>query len=291
MNGEFDLEPFTEALREDLPHAADEARLRARLVSAGVLAGVGVVTPSATATAATSGLVSKVVVLPFAVKVGVTLILASAVIVPLVRARGGVGERAATSAAQAMKQPPSPRTAVATRVAGAPRTVGSAAVPLIAPATSSPGQNAPSTPAPGENVDAPERDARPSAASAREAASGMTAAVPRARGANGAAETFEGGRATPSSVETAESAPSVPEAAPAAQGVASFPVISAPVLDEGTLRAETALMEQALAAMKRGDLVTARRALAEHTLEFPNGHLAPERERALARIREKERTP
>lgn len=76
-------------------------------------------------------------------------------------------------------------------------------------------------------------------------------------------------------------------ARPALPAVGAFPIAPA-VEDEGTLRAETALMEQALGAIKHGDWVTAKQKLAEHARTFPNGHLAPERERALERMREKE---
>jgi hypothetical protein len=51
----------------------------------------------------------------------------------------------------------------------------------------------------------------------------------------------------------------------------------------GTLGEETELVERALYALKLGDREGARRALAEHGRRFPNGLLARERERALAR--------
>jgi hypothetical protein len=76
-----------------------------------------------------------------------------------------------------------------------------------------------------------------------------------------------------------------------APAVGAFPIVeaapAAPV-DEGTLRAETALMERALAALRRDDFTTAERELAAHAAAFPNGHLRPERERALSRLRGKE---
>jgi hypothetical protein len=51
--------------------------------------------------------------------------------------------------------------------------------------------------------------------------------------------------------------------------------------DEGTLRAETALIERALAAIRAGDATRARALLAEHAERFPKGLLLRERERAL----------
>jgi hypothetical protein len=50
------------------------------------------------------------------------------------------------------------------------------------------------------------------------------------------------------------------------------------------LREETALMELALAALRRGDRAAARAFLAQHGARFPNGALALERERTLARL-------
>jgi TolA-binding protein len=61
--------------------------------------------------------------------------------------------------------------------------------------------------------------------------------------------------------------------------------------DEGTLRAETALMERALAALEMNDFDTARRELNAHAARFPNGHLKPERESALGRMLAKETKP
>jgi TolA-binding protein len=98
------------------------------------------------------------------------------------------------------------------------------------------------------------------------------------------------GLGTPATARGVEGVPASPGSR-APEGVAAFDASAAEAPDEGTLRAETALLEQALAALKHGDLAAARRELARHAAQFPNGHLAPERERALARIREKERTP
>jgi hypothetical protein len=66
--------------------------------------------------------------------------------------------------------------------------------------------------------------------------------------------------------------------------VAAFPVEeSKDARALGTLGEETELVERALYALKLGDREGARRALAEHGRRFPNGLLARERERALAR--------
>jgi hypothetical protein len=54
--------------------------------------------------------------------------------------------------------------------------------------------------------------------------------------------------------------------------------------ERGQLRDETALLEQALAALRRGDKATARELLNEHQRTFPRGALVPERNRALERL-------
>jgi hypothetical protein len=74
-------------------------------------------------------------------------------------------------------------------------------------------------------------------------------------------------------------APAVAQA-PLGPSVGSFEAPAAPG-DEGTLRAETALIERALAAIRAGDATRARALLAEHGERFPNGLLVRERERAL----------
>jgi hypothetical protein len=58
---------------------------------------------------------------------------------------------------------------------------------------------------------------------------------------------------------------------------------SAAVRERSTLAEETALVERALYALKRGDRDSARRTLEEHARRFPNGLLARERDRALLR--------
>lgn len=52
-----------------------------------------------------------------------------------------------------------------------------------------------------------------------------------------------------------------------------------------TLEAETALIERALRAARMGDDDNARRWLSEHQSRYPNGALAPERQRALEQLR------
>jgi hypothetical protein len=103
-------------------------------------------------------------------------------------------------------------------------------------------------------------------------------------------------------VETSVRAPAVPEGTgeqpasvtmrqsdwPAARPAAHAPLDGrvpergAQQLLAATLEQETALMEQAQAALKRGDAERALHLLAEHTWQFPAGHLAEARD--VARI-------
>ncbi|HSU41895.1 MAG TPA: hypothetical protein VLJ38_20085 [Polyangiaceae bacterium] len=274
MNGDSELDPFTAALREDLPTAADEARLRVRLASAGLLAGTGLLTPagSAAATAtATTGVFAKLVALPLAVKVGASLALAGVAVVPLVRFRSQAAPAPAEVSARAVASvtaPPARRTAEGARRVDV--TDGAEA-----------------------RVPVPPGVAAASSVSAEAVASGEPASSAKpehgpvpgtAVGAGEMRASSRGGREVAMARNVGSGAPAATSSLPA---VAAFPEPPSASEDEGTLRAETAVMEHALAALKRGDFGTARRELALHAAQFPNGHLAPERDRALARIREK----
>jgi hypothetical protein len=233
-----DQEPdlFTQALRLDLPSTADEARVRAKLVSAGVLAGASVVVPGAAAAATTGGgFVAKLAALPLALKIGASVVAVSAAALPVV-----------ASVASSTDTLPAPRAAETARVAPAPAGADETAVSAAAPR------------------------AEPAPAAPEVLASPVAAAPVRPR------------------ENASASADASPAAVAVLPAVGAFPAAEAAPVDEGTLRAETALMERALAAIKQGDLVTARRELALHATKFPNGHLKPERERALERTLGKE---
>jgi hypothetical protein len=238
MNGSDD-DPFTRALRNDLPAPGDEARVRSRLVSAGVIAGA-VAAPVGTAAAA-GGVTAKVVALPLALKVGASLAVVGLVTVPVVSHL--------TSAP--VSRAPIVIAATVTR----PVSMGKAApAPVTEPAPAA--------------LTEPAQQAEP-----------MEAPAPAAR------ET-----ARPSLREPAKTRPS--SLTKALPSVASFEDTAGPKpLDEGSLRAETALIERALSALKRDDVATARAALLEHARKFPNGHLVRERERALERTLGKETEP
>jgi hypothetical protein len=227
---------FTQALREDFPESADTARLRARLVSGGVLAGA-VVAPGAAVGAAASagGLSAKLVALPLALKLSASLAFAGAVAVPLV--------------SRLSEAPPKTNGALAARPLG---------TALQAPSRD----------------DATERVARKTEPPTAELVPAVTTPEP-----------IVVARATPPTPPVRAVA-TTPGARPL-PSVASFTAPAEP-LDEGSLRQETALLERALAALRRGDAAGARQALAEHASRFPNGHLVRERERALERMLGKE---
>lgn len=337
-----DVDPFVEALRGDLPSAADEARVRARLLAAGVaLTGAALSTSSAAASqvAATNvfpgavgsgaaasgsaitgsampasavaglgaggagsslaagapaavvkvGLLSKVLVLPMAAKVGVATTLALAVAagsVPLVlerdeastEVRSARSEPAAAAADDRRAQPPAVR-----ELAPAPQSpaVQSAAVqgPAVpsdgaalatrGPATTAAPKLARATPANRVEIDGTETNGAPLRRRARAIAPAPSREV------NDAAATR-----SPGGGISASEAAAAPVARDDSEG-GRTELVRASSLGE-----ETRLMEQAMVALGEGDHELARRSLEEHARRFPGGLLQRERERALARLRQ-----
>jgi TolA-binding protein len=88
-------------------------------------------------------------------------------------------------------------------------------------------------------------------------------------------------------------APSETRAAAEVDGSSGANAASAPppnvYASTSTLAEETGLMERAIAALHDGDLERARYWLNEHERRFPNGLLARERFRALARVERRAR--
>lgn len=231
---EPETDPFIDALRADLPTERDEARVRARLLAAGVIASTGLAAPGVAAGgAAAGGLLPKLLALPMFAKVGLAATVVGLSAVPVAR----------YSARNEVKAPATQSTVREARPAAVAAVT---AVPTLA------------EPA---NVAAPSLEP---AATAKE--------LPRERA-----------RSLPefSGVSVAPATPS--EAVPVVErpSIGSFEAPPAE-LDEGTLRAETALIEGALAAIRGGDTARARDLLTQHATQFPNGLLVRERERALA---------
>ena len=229
---EPDADPFISALRDDLPTERDRARIRARLLAAGVIASTGLAAPGVAAGGSVAvGLLPKLLALPMFVKVGLAATVVGLSAVPVAR-----------HAARTEARPP------VTRSSGrdtAPVRPAATAAPTIAqPVTATP----PSVETPAVRRELPRERVR---------------SLPEFSRATNAPD---------------EAAPAV-----ARPSVGSFDAPPAP-LDEGTLRAETALIEDALAAIRAGETTRARAVLAQHAAQFPKGLLLRERQRALARL-------
>jgi hypothetical protein len=100
----------------------------------------------------------------------------------------------------------------------------------------------------------------------------------------------DGERTAPSIEMPSAPRRSVPAGAPKPPGALRALPVEPPASEsaESSLLEETELVERALYALKLGDHEGARRALELHASRFPNGLLARERERALARVSSQE---
>jgi hypothetical protein len=281
-----DVDSLIEALREDLPDAEQEARVRARLLAAGVVvAGVALHSSAAAGTASVAGaagggalggaggvstaplaaaqvgLWSKVVALPLAAKVGVATVAigVAASGVPALRAlQPAPSERAVASAPRT--NPPVARVARAT---SEPTPAAPVALPAeldIAPAKPAPGASAPSAALPNAAV--------------------PSAAVPNAAVPNAAVPSA----AVPRRVVAPHSSLAKAEPPREARAPKQVAAIAVPAPPASTLAEEAGLMELAIGALQQGDPERARYWLDEHAARFPDGLLAPDRQRAFARV-------
>jgi hypothetical protein len=344
-----DVHPFVEALRGDLPSAADEARVRARLLAAGVaLTGAALSTSSAAmpcgassavasgavgavpgavasgagvgglgagavggslaagapAVLVKAGLLSKVLVLPVAAKVGMAATLAVAVAatsVPLVLERDEPATRAHTAQAERAAPAADDRMArAASELGPAPPGGGRVEAParFEAAAASEDANSGNIAPSAGAMPPSPPATSPPAPSSP-----GMTAAPKVARPGEPRA-----GRAASDSTETngvqpgrrAASVASTPtRRADQARQADQAGAVRRSADEDGrtelvrasSLGEETRLMEQAMVALGEGDQQQARRSLEEHARRFPGGLLQRERERGLARLRHAEAEP
>lgn len=240
-----------------------------------------------------TGLVSTIVALPVAAKVGVatTVVAIAASTVPLLT-REAPEQRAApvavsTTARDAVEtapgRPSGLRTASPELAAPSPVPPADAvAREVLPPAPPSgvaspplePARDGSTAPASNEMMGAPhERAAR------RDAGRGVRASASRAtltrapRSDTPAVAPVAGGGASTAVTPAASAAP----AEPAAEHPNVALVNRTP---RGSLAEETRVMERALVALAEGDAVTARRWLDLHAQRFPFGLLAPERARA-----------
>ncbi len=271
---DHDVDPFIRALQEDLPSGADERRIRARLLAAGIGVGTGICASGAAAAGASAvakvGFLPNLAALSWGTKLGVA----------------GVAIAAATAVPLAVELT-SNETPDATRPA-AP----TASDPLP-PARALPAIALPETPAASTDIDIDEARAaepEPVAAPPPEPRS----LAPR-RLSNPRSAPVQSGRepapAAPTSENTAAAAafPNIeaPSPAPPPADQDRPPAESEPVevVPPSTLGEETAIMDRALSALGAGQRDRALQWLGEHARRFPNGKLARERERALQHAR------
>lgn len=252
MSIDPETSPFEEALRADLPSAETEARLRRRLLAAGLAVGSSAATTvaaagSTTATtvaagssAAAGGLMTNVVGMSWGIKLG----FAAAVAIPT------LGLLVESSGPEASHSPPAPSAAI---VATAPRATALAAPPVERAAPLEAEASSPSAPAevPARAVLAPasvstRREVAPVTAPERERAE-----LPAARAFDAALEA---------------------------------PAVSPPRAT--TLAEETRLLDAAFAELAAGNHARATQLLAEHESRYPQGLLSKERERAKSKLSE-----
>jgi TolA-binding protein len=256
-----DIEPLIDALRSDFPEQKQAERLRARLVAAGIIASGVVATPSAaagsTGSSALGGAGAQASVVSKAAAVfGGSKVLLAAVVV------AGSSLPVAAYVVQSSTGTETSKVAEAFERANTERSAPSAApAPLATPELPAPAQESVPLRAP---VAEEERaaDVRPA----------PVAPVTR-----------------PERPVTTSSPSPEPETPLPRASVAAFAPITPPP-QESTLRAEAELMARALSALRSGEYTTARSLLRQHAERFPNGALAPERDRALARLNQAETT-
>jgi len=332
-----DVDSLIEALQSDLPSERDEARVRARLFAASVVATTAVVSSGAAATSASAnaaagagalggagglstaplgaaqagllsstGLLSKVIALPLAAKIGVATTVAIGVAagsVPMLReTRPVTSDAAMVAAAERSASEPRLRGGVARADSAAP-SQASPGFPAAVPSQLAGSNARSSAPSPrvrvneSSTVSAP---TQPAVRSATATVQGAPSAKARAIGARSAlsgtarAESVGGDgmshearslEATSTADATGNSeATSTADVMKTAEAPRPVAPATTAYASASTLAEETGLMERAIAALNEGDRERARHWLAEHARRFPNGLLARERYRALARV-------
>jgi hypothetical protein len=261
-----DIEPLIDALRSDLPEPREAARLRARLTAAGVIAGGVVAAPSTAAGASglsalggQAGVISKAAAVLGGSKVLLAAVVLTGSAVPMtVYLASSSTEKAESRVVARDLEAFERQVALPGATGSAPRTVATAERPVATPSKREPARPEATGVARGEPPIALPPAPLP--------------AKPRAPGPRALAEPANERRS---------------EAEAPASAVATFAALErAPA--ESTLREETELMDRALSALRSGSHEAARRLLGEHAARFPKGALAPERERALERLKQAE---
>lgn len=314
-----DVDAFVEALRRDLPSAEDEARVRARLVTAALVATSAVLTSaSASGAAATSG-ASAGVALVGGAGVGGSAVLGGSVPAAAGGAAGSIGAAAPVAlkaglVAKLLMLPLSAKVGVVAGVA-----LAATSVPLVLeqtrgehrdassvstdarpfPLAARPAEAQAPAAAPDGAEDVPPISEHPlepgtpaerspaepmaSPARARSGGAAVQAAPAEARRERGAEA--HGRAIAPRRSGVAHAAPSGASASDTPRSTGTRAAHGAPMVTAQTsaLGEEARLMERAMLALGQGDAELARRLLAEHARRFPHGLLSPERERAAQR--------
>jgi hypothetical protein len=239
-----EIDALIDALRSDLPSDDHERRIRAQLVSAGVIAGAGLTLPAVAAGASASaklGLLPKLAALSWGAKVGLASAVFAVAALPLASQLG--------NPETGSNVPPAAEGAIPTGTESEPREAHRSAPersreqpaepsPAAAPADAAP-KYSPRTPPRQE----PPLPAAPGPGEALSAGGPSVGSLPALEGSSAASREQR----------------------------------------ESTLREEADIMARALSALRTGDHATARRWLDEHARRFPNGQLQRERERARER--------
>jgi len=239
---------FEQALKGDLPSAGEQARLRKRLLAAGLSVGSGLT--AASTASAQAGWGATVAAKVAALSWPMTLVLGAAVATPIVALPVWLSPKQTNLVASSAARPrPMPSVVP---VAAPPRAVVANEPASVAtePASSPSSTDAANT-------------------------MGATRAIPRAASSGGIAPA----RAAEPSAAAANAQPAV-----AAFDGPSSADSSESARRATTLAAETQLLDRAFAELAAGHQSNAAALIAEHQRRFPNGLLSQERERARARL-------
>lgn len=281
---EHDVEDLIAALRDDLPSRDDERRVCTRLATAGIVVGSVATLAEIGSAAASAGVVGSnsaaVAAGSGAAVAGGTALGTSGSLSMAAGGLAGQGSVAAQGGALAV---------VFAKVAALG---GGAKVALVTALAVGAGYPAVTTllpPAEPVVASVPAAAARAPEQRAVRAAEGQPASERQPRLEQPeqppvrevAAETSRVEARTPNPPAVARSRAAAPAAPQATEPVEASPQA---VVRTSALEAETALIERALRAVRAGDRDGALGWLSEHQRRYPNGALAPERQRALERL-------
>jgi hypothetical protein len=245
-----DVEDLIAALRDDLPSRDDERRIHARLLAGGMAVGSLTVAQLGSAAAASNIAASST---------GASGTVVASGAAGTIGAAESLSIAAGTASAQGLAAVFGKAALVTALALGAGYPVVSQLLPPAAPTAAtaavveSKAEGATKPVVPERRIEAPRAQNH-----AQTPPVAFAAEAPQLQVSSSSARRSEARAALP--------APGIP--APAS-----------------TLEAETMLVERALRAARTGDDDEARRWLSEHQSRYPNGALAPERQRALEQLR------